>query len=271
MSTRALEVSVLQTSPLLGASLGGLHRHVLLRSGLMLLGSLLLTAHVFLFNDWVDYARCAHDPRRAGSGYGIPTAAIARGAIALLIVANVTFALVGAPAVLFGGAIAAISLLYSFSPRFGKGTPGAASLNHLIGGSLHFLLGYSVAHAVDARGIAISVFFGLVFAAGHLNQEVRDHDADRGNGVRTVAVAFGCRRAFVASMGVFTVAYALIVGLAAVGELPEIMLASAAIWSVQARWSLQALRRGVESETALWMQRRYRLLLACVGLAMLIQ
>ena len=33
--------------------------------------------------------------------------------------------------------------------------------------------------------------------------------------------------------------------------------------------ALQALRRGLGSETALWMQRRYRLLFALIGLAML--
>jgi hypothetical protein len=45
---------------------------------------------------------------------------------------------------------------------------------------------------------------------------------------------------------------------------------SAAAWLLQARWSLQALRRGPTLETALWMQRRYRLLFAVVGLAMLL-
>jgi hypothetical protein len=34
-------------------------------------------------------------------------------------------------------------------------------------------------------------------------------------------------------------------------------------------WSLQALRRGLGFESALWMQRRYRLLFALIGLAML--
>ena len=202
------------------------------RLGLLLLGSIALTAHVFVFNDWAGYSSDTRDPRRASlgaDGYGISRDQIARVAIALLIVASVAFAVVGTPAMLFGAAIAALSLLYSFSPSLGKSTPIAASLNHLIGGALHFLLGYTLVRAVDARGVALSLFFGLVFAAGHLNQEVRDYEFDLANGIRTSAVAFGCRRGFLASFCLFTAAYLLIVGLAALGVLPKILLLSAVV------------------------------------------
>lgn len=274
-STRGLEVCVLQASPLLGAYLGGhgLGGHSASRLLLLLLGSTALTAHVFVFNDWAGYPIDLRDPRRRGvgaDGDGITRPEIARVAAALLIVAALALAALGPSTLLFGAGIAALSLVYSYSPRLGKGTPIAASLNHLIGGSLHFLLGYSVARVVDARGVALSVVFGLVFAAGHLNQEVRDHTFDRDSGIGTVAVAFGCRRGFIASFCLFTLAYGLIVGLAAFGVLPKILLASAIVWLLQAGWSLQALRRGLGSETALWIQRRYRLLFALVGLAMLV-
>jgi 4-hydroxybenzoate polyprenyltransferase len=274
-STRGIEVCVLQASPLLGAYLGGLSLDgaSLSRLGLLLLGSTLLTAHVFLFNDWADYRLDARDLRRASSsvdGYGISRDQIGRVAIVLLVLAGVAFAGVGMSAVLYGTGIAALSLLYSFSPRLGKSTPIAASLNHLTGGALHFLLGYSAARAVDAKGVALSLVFGLVFAAGHLNQEVRDYESDVANGIGTVAVTFGPRWGFFASFGLFTTAYLLIVVLAALGVLPKVLLASAFVWLLQAGWSLQALRRGLGLEAALWMQRRYRLLFALIGLAMLV-
>jgi 4-hydroxybenzoate polyprenyltransferase len=274
-STRGVEVSVLQASPLLGAYLGGLGNggDSAGRLALLLLGSTALTAHVFVFNDWAGYTSDAHDVRRAhlgADGYAISRDQIGRVAIALLIVAGVALAPLGTPAMLFGAGIATLSLLYSFSPSLGKGTPIAASLNHLIGGALHFLLGYTVFHPVDTRGVALSLFFGLVFAAGHLNQEVRDYEFDLAQGIRTSSVAFGCRRAFLASFCLFTAAYLLIAGLAALGLLPKIMVVSTIAWVSQARWSLQALRRGLGFETALWMQRRYRLLFALVGLAMLV-
>jgi 4-hydroxybenzoate polyprenyltransferase len=270
-----VEVGALQASPLLGLYLGGrgVPAGALGRDAVLMLGSIALTAHVFLFNDWADYVRDTRDLRRATAGanpYGGGRDQLAGAAIVLLILANIAFAAVGTSAVLFGAGIALLSLLYSFSSRVGKGTPVAASLNHLIGGALHFLLGYSVARAVDARGLALSLVFGLVFAAGHLNQEVRDHEFDAANGVGTVAVTFGCRRGFLASFCLFTLAYLLIIALAVLGVLPNLLLASAAVWLLQAHWSRQAFTRGLGSETAVWIQRRYRLLFALVGLAMLI-
>lgn len=274
VSTRGVEVCVLQASPLLGAYLGGVgvQGDDGRRLALLMLGSIALTAHAFVLNDWVGYARDARDPRRptiGADGYGIGRNQIGRLAVVLLLLAAVAFAAVGRSAMLFGAGIVTLSVLYSVSPTLGKGAPVAASIHHLVGGALHFLLGYTMVQAVDAKGAVLSLFFGLVFAAGHLNQEVRDYELDRASGVRTSAVAFGCRHGFVASFCLFTTAYGLLVGLSAAGVLPKILLVSAVAWLVQARWSLQALRRGLGFETALWMQRRYRLLFALIGLAML--
>jgi 4-hydroxybenzoate polyprenyltransferase len=155
------------------------------------------------------------------------------------------------------------------SPVLGRSTPIAASLNHLIGGALHFLLGYTAFHAPDLNGLLLGTFFGLVFAAGHLNQEVRDHEGDLLGGVRTSAVVFGSQSAFIASLCLFSLSYALIVSLAAAGILPGFFLWGALLWSLHVVWSLQALRSGLGFETALWMQRRYRLLFAIIGIAML--
>ncbi len=275
-STRAPEVLALQASPILGGVLGGfsLERCGLLRPGLLLAGSVALTAHVFVFNDWAGHGSDVRDPRRATLVFtrrGISVSQVARVAVALLIIANVAFAAVGGPAILLGAAIAALSLLYSCSSWFGKSMPIAASVNHLLGGALHFLLGYTLCHAPDARGLALSLFFGLVFAGGHLNQEVRDYEGDLLNGIRTSAVVFGRRRAFLASLCIFTVAYAILAGLAELGVLPRLMLWSTLAWLLHVAWSLRALRRGLGFETALWMQRRYRLLFAFIGFAMMVR
>lgn len=275
-STRGVEVGVLQASPLLGAWLGGLDltAGAVGRLLLLLVGSVALTAHVFVLNDWAGYDADGRDARRVAAGQGpagIGRAQIARIAVVLVAVAGGVLAAVGPAAMLFGAGIAALSLVYSLAPHLGKGTPVAASLNHLVGGVLHFLLGYTLVHAADAKGVVLGLFFGLVFAAGHLNQEVRDHESDRANGVATSAVVFGRRGAFLASFWLFTAAYALVVALAATGRLPGILLLTALAWPVQAWWSSSVLRRGLGAETALWMQRRYRLLFAIVGLAMLIR
>ena len=246
----------------------------MLRIALLLVGSLALTAHVFVLNDWAGNTSDIRDARRAKRVFarrGISSRRVARIAIGLLIFANVAFAPLGSRAILLGGAIATLSLLYSCSPMLGKSMPIVASLNHLLGGALHFLLGYSLWRPVDARGVMISLFFGLVFAAGHLNQEVRDYDGDLLNGIRTSAVVFGCREAFLVSLLIFTAAYATLAGLAVLGILPRLLLWSAILWPLHVAWSMRALQRGLGFETALWMQRRYRLLFALVGLAMLLR
>ena len=272
--TRAPEVLALQASPILGSLLGGfsLERWGVIRLGLLLLGSLALTAHIFVFNDWAGYSSDIRDPRRAALVFArqaISRHEVASVAIALLIFANVAFAAVGSPAILLGAAIAALSLLYSCSPHFGKRTPIVGSINHLLGGALHFLLGYTLVHALDANGLMMSLFFGLVFAGGHLNQEVRDYEGDLLNGIRTSAVVFGCQRTFLASLCTFTAAYAIVTGLAALGILPRLLLWSPIVWLLHVTWSLRALQRGLGFETGSWMQRRYRLLFALIGLAML--
>lgn len=272
--TRALEVLALQASPILGIILGGydIGRDGVVAPGLLVLGSCALTAHIFIYNDWAGHESDLRDPLRAPrvfSSQGIGIHEVAWTASVLLVLAIVAFAVVALSALVFGAAIAALGFLYSGSPVLGKSTPIAASANHLIGGTLHFLLGYTLGHTPDANGVGIGIFFGLVFAAGHLNQEVRDYDGDLVNGIRTNAVVFGRRCAFLASLFAFTAAYAMLTGLAAFGILPRLLLWSPVAWLVHFAFSLHALRRGLDFETALWMQQRYRWLFALIGLMML--
>jgi 4-hydroxybenzoate polyprenyltransferase len=271
-----MEILVLQASPILGVVLSGysFRQCGVLRLLSLLLGSTVLTAHIFVFNDWAGHSSDSRDPRRVTLVFdqqGISAQQVARLAVGLLIFANVAFIAVGSPAMLLGTAIAALSLLYSSSSRFGKGTPIVASINHLLGGALHFLLGYTLCRPLDVRGLVISIFFGFVFAGGHLNQQVRDYEGDRLNGLRTSAVVFGCRRTFLASLFIFTFAYGLLACLAEVGMLPKLLLWTTLLWPLHVAWTLVALKHGLGFETAEWMQRRYRLLFAFIGLVMLIR
>lgn len=275
-STRAPEVLVLQASPVLGCWLGGwsFERGGLIRLGLLLLGSLALTAHIFVFNDWAGYSSDLRDPRRVElvfSNQGISRREVAIIAVALLVLANIAFALVSSLAMLLGAAIAVLSFLYSCSTFFGKRAPIVGSLNHLLGGVLHFLLGYTTFHIFDLNGLALSLFFGLVFAGGHLNQEVRDYEGDLLNEIRTTAVVFGRQATFLASMFTFTAAYAIITCLAMLGDLPKALLWSPVLWLLHVAWSLRVIRSGLGFETAIWMQRHYRLLFALIGFAMLVR
>jgi 4-hydroxybenzoate polyprenyltransferase len=272
---RSLEVLLLQASPLLGAAFGGNSAGGigLGRLAILLAGSVLLTAHVFAFNDWAGHRDDLNDPRRAPhvfARHGIGSRSVAALAVGLLAFAMVALAALGFTAVLLGAAIACLGILYSDSNVAGKGVPVVASVIHLLGGALHFLLGYGVARPIDHHGLAIALFFGLVFAGGHLNQEVRDYEGDQRNGIRTSAVAFGARSVLLASLVVFSTAYAELALLAAFAVVPRLLLWTALLWPLHAAWSWSALRGGAGFEQARWLQRRYRLLFAVVGVAMML-
>jgi 4-hydroxybenzoate polyprenyltransferase len=117
----------------------------------------------------------------------------------------------------------------------------------------------------------LSFYFGLVFAAGHLSQEVRDHDGDRRAGLETAAVRLGPRRAFVVSFALFTIAVGLIVGLGLGRMAPPLLAgAAAAVYPVQALFFARALRDGLTFAAVDRYRARYRLLYALTGLALVL-
>lgn len=270
---RWAEVMVLQASPLLGAAfaLGGLPPAALPRVAALLAGSVLLTAHVFVFNDWSGWRTDARDLHRAAAvsrRQGGGRRELALLSLGLLAGALGVLASLGAAPLLLGAAIAALGVAYSRPHSGAKGLPVAGSFLHFAGGSLHFLLGFAAVRGLDVPALGLSAFCGLVFAAGHLNQEVRDRDADLANGIRTNAVAFGGRATLVASFLVFTAAFADLVVLARLGVVPAPLAWTGLLWPVQLALTLRALRVDPGFDEARWLQRRYRLLFALIGCAM---
>jgi 4-hydroxybenzoate polyprenyltransferase len=166
--------------------------------------------------------------------------------------------------------IATAGALYS-APIFPmKGHPVFGSLLHFVGATLQFVLGYALFAAIDARSFAIGSFFGLVFAAGHCTHEARDCDADLMNGIRTKAVAFGKTQSFLAGLALFTAAYGLLVTLALLGLVPRLLVGTAALYLVHLHASFRAMRAGLTYDSLLGLQRRYRLLYAVIGSAMVV-
>ncbi len=141
-------------------------------------------------------------------------------------------------------------------------------MDHLAGGILHFLLGYSLGNSIDRRGVAIATFFALIFVAGHLTQEVRDYQGDAVNAIRTNAVIFGPRRTFATGLVLFTLAHVLLFLLAIEGILPRALMAAVAFYPVQLYWSIGTLREGLTYASVSRLQARYRALYAVIGLAM---
>jgi 4-hydroxybenzoate polyprenyltransferase len=270
---RLQDILVLQGPPLLGAAFAIRHPGAsdLAPLATLMAGNVFLMTHVFMLNDWSGLTTDLRDPNKAA---GVFTArGVGRGAISglmagMLVLSLLLFSRLGPMTLALSLAIATLSALYSL-PRFDwKGRPLLSSGAHLAGGILHFLLGYSLGKAVDLRGLAIGTFFALIFAAGHLTQEIRDYHGDAVNAIRTNAVIFGQRRTFAASLVLFTLAQILFFLLALQGILPRSLAVLLALYPIQLHWSHRTLSEGLTYASVSRLQTRYRALYAVVGLAM---
>lgn len=264
---------MLQGSPLLGAAFAIRH-HAAEHVGalaIFTIANICLVAHIFVLNDWSDLTTDVTDPNKAASVFtarGVEGKEIRGLAIGLLAVSLFLFSLFGPGTFYLSLGIAILGALYSLSPFRWKGRPLFNSAAHLAGGALHFLLGYSLGSAIDRRGLVMATFFALTFAAGHLTQEIRDHQGDVRNAIQTNAVIFGQRRTFAASLALFTLAHALLLLLALQGIVPRPLAALVALYPLHLRWSLETLAEGLTYATISRLQARYRVLYGIIGLAM---
>lgn len=270
---RLQEILVLQGPPLLGAAFA-IHHPTAAHLGplaILAVANVLLVAHIFMLNDWSGLTTDLADPNKAAGVFtarGVGRKEIGGLTALLLALSLLLFSSLGPGAFCLALAIAVLSALYSL-PRFNwKGRPLLNSAAHLAGGVLHFLLGYSLGSAIDLRGIVTATFFALIFAAGHLTQEIRDHQGDVLNAIRTNAVAFGKRRTFAASLVLFTLAHALLLLLSLQGILPRPLAVLVVLYPIHLRWSFETLAEGLTYPSIRRLQARYRALYAIVGLAM---
>lgn len=269
------EVLVLQGTPLLGAvfAMSQLTNQSVMALVLLAAGNAFLVAHVFLLNDWAGVHQDLRDPARSAGVFlnrGVRRHEVAGLLLLLLLLGLMAFSRLGPATLGLGLMIAVASALYSVPHVYMKGVPLVSSALHLVSGVLHFLLGYSVFRSPDIHGLQIALFFAVIFSAGHLTQEVRDREADLGNGIHTNAVKFGKKRVFIVSFALFTFADALLILLALSGAVPQgLALVVAAIYPLHLHWTLQAMREGLPFQSVRRLQIRYRALYAGMGAVMI--
>lgn len=269
------EVLVLQGTPLLGAvfAMSQLTNQSVMALVLLAAGNAFLVAHVFLLNDWAGVHQDLRDPARSAGVFlnrGVRRHEVAGLLLLLLLLGLMAFSRLGPATLGLGLMIAVASALYSVPHVYMKGVPLVSSALHLVSGVLHFLLGYSVFRSPDIHGLQIALFFAVIFSAGHLTQEVRDREADLGNGIHTNAVKFGKKRVFIVSFALFTFADALLILLALNGAVPQgLALVVAAIYPLHLHWTLQAMREGLPFQSVRRLQIRYRALYAGMGAVMI--
>ncbi|QMV73493.1 UbiA prenyltransferase family protein [Comamonas piscis] len=277
-SIRLGEVLVLQGTPLMGAilalgTLASWHGWAIGWQGLWLVtANLLFVAHVFVANDWAGIDADLRDPQRQGHTFvnqGVGRRLFGWLGVGLFVGAMLALLPLGDQALLLGLALCAVSALYSLPPWQLKGRPLWNSLMHLLGGSLHFLLGWVAFAPIHGSSIAISVFFGLVFAAGHLVHEARGVEGDRLNGIQTNAVRFGAKRCFAAAFVLFSAAYLLLAILCLRQLLPTALLLAVCLYPLHVWATWQAYRQQLSFASLLRLQTCYRAMYALTGLLML--
>src|SRR5882724_3777039 len=143
---RYREILLLQGSPLLGVAFStpGANADRLWPFLVFAAASLLLVAHVFVFNDWAGMEGDLNDANRAAGVFaakGVRRETIGKLWFSLLALSLGLFALLGIRPLAIALAIAVCSFLYSLPASPAKGIPVLGSVVHLAGGALHFLLG----------------------------------------------------------------------------------------------------------------------------------
>ena len=78
---------------------------------------------------------------------------------------------------------------------------------HFVAQVLHFQMGTLLFAPMTAGSVFVSIYFALLFSAGHLHHEMIDQEGDREAGLRTGAVFFGRSRALGMSCGLFLLAH----------------------------------------------------------------
>jgi 4-hydroxybenzoate polyprenyltransferase len=229
-----------------------------------------LVAHMWALNDWADREADAADDSKSLHVFtrkGVGPATMLGLSLALLSASLVLFAWLTPTTFWIAVSLALLSFIYSFPGLHAKGVALLSSVPHLVGGFLHFLMGYSLFAALNPTAIRTAVAFALIFTAGHGVQEVQDHDADRRAGIRTNAVVFGKLAVFGVSLAGFLFVYGYLTYLAAAGVVPpRLGPPSLALAALHLYWARQALQAGLSTASVRQYRGRYRALFALLGL-----
>ena len=270
---RFSEVIVMQGPPLMGVvlSVSKPQHAMILPWTLFMAAGFLLVTHIWALNDWADYTTDRIISRKSSPARSSAATRpdLFRISIGSLVASLALFCFLPGKTLILAGAIAGLGFIYSFPGIRAKGSAGLSSLAHFVGGILHFLLGYSLFGDLDQRAILISLFFALVFTAGHATQEVQDYENDLASGVRTNAVAFGKRSVLLVAFTGFAIALLYLGCLAVAGIVPGRLGLSVLLLPLQAVWTFRVLRSGLTRENLLWLRSRYRMAFGLIGLNIL--
>lgn len=239
----------------------------------LLLGIFIFYGHVFTFNDWSGLKYDSKDPEKSNrplhSRKIKPSELLSISAI-LFILSLILLSF--NPAVIYLIVFESVLwILYSLPYTFFKQAPGYSPAIHFLTGCFHFLYGYIVFSGIDKTGVLISVFFGLVFAGGSLNHEIKDFPVEKKSDIMTNAVRMGKNKTFIIHIITFIIAYFYITFISLMNTV-DVKLALSIDWIIPIHIfsSFKAYKSGLDRKAIYKYRKIYRTLFIISGIIIFI-
>jgi len=266
-SARLAEVSLMLGFPFMGTLFAMKNFENLFSSEVFIFitGLFFLCTAIYAFNAWAGYDEDGENERLTGlkdKKNRFMTATAVSGILFIL-----TFSISGIYFVILSLVSFFLWTLYSWPKKGFKYRPVLGTVIHFLGQGIHFQMGYSVLDRTSFSSILVSIYFSLLFSAGHLNHELIDHDPDRKMNVNTGAVYFGKKIWERVSFSVFTFSTLYLLTLS-MFRITDIMLNWPFIFAgtVHIAYRLMFCRNDLSKERFLNERRFYRLAYFTAGI-----
>ncbi len=231
----------------------------------------LLALHVFFVNDWADFKRDRNDKLK--NTFSISSQGFSKNVIIILamitgVVSVIWLLYFSIQSFVIGVLLILFSLFYSTSGFYfhGKGVPVLATLLHIAGGILAFMLGYVLFGKIQPKVILTGLMFGIFLSAGHLFQEIQDFEGDRKNQIRTLSGLIGKKAAAWLGLSLLFCGHALLQSLIYAGIFPVVSVFNWMAFILVAFFILNSIRKGIKHRLAKILRLSYRIIYAVFGL-----
>lgn len=157
-----------------------------------ILGSFAFVLSVYSFNAWAGYPKDQQNPRLQGILQVSRSFHLSLSLSLLCLVLGLYYYTLPILPLLALPTWCLWAMYSSGKPRLVR-RPFVGTFIHFVAQLVHFQLAYQALGSFDKTSVLISVYFSLLFSAGHFYHEVIDYAADHSSGKVTGAVSFGMR------------------------------------------------------------------------------
>jgi 4-hydroxybenzoate polyprenyltransferase len=236
----------------------------------------LLALHVFQINDWGDYKNDRNDSdkrKNSQSGSDLTTREILVSSLFLAVLSLILLFKFSISKFLIGLVLLMISLMYSTTLFYlrGKAIVLVASIFHLVGGLLAFLLGYLLYGQLDINALTAGIMFGVFLTAGHLFQELQDLNGDRMNKLITIANTLGKGKSALIGTGLLFTGHAMLQYHIRLNLFPAVTFVNWAAFAIVATFIGFSYKKGFSHTSLKHLRNRYRIVYACFGIYIFIK